>query len=95
MQLVHQNTTDKKSITQQLVNVPQAEFDKECIRDYEAMILANPSKPATSENSTSPALNQNNKKVAKISVADLREPPTVKEHNISRTETQVGVVGVS
>ena len=59
------------------------------------MILANPSKPTTTENSQSVVapLTPGSKKISKISVNDLNDSITG-DKGLSKTETQVGVVGV-
>ena len=66
------------------------------MQDYEAMILANPSKITSTDQSQSVVAGPqtpNSKKVSKISVERLNDTIT-QDKGLSKTETQVGVVGV-
>ena len=78
--------------------MPQAEFDKESTKDYEAIILAHPSKAATPEEkslSVKPLMTpRSKKKISKISVDDLTTSIII-DKGLSKTETQKHILGVA
>ena len=79
------------------MSVPQADYDSQSVKDYEAMILEHPSRqvPYTEENSINVDNTSRTSQKRQISVDELKGKSKGKgEKELTKTDTQVEIVNV-
>ena len=87
-----ENKRPPGAVAQQPVPSRPSEPENQSVKDYEAIILAQPSKATGTEDSHNHVAHGSPRRVSKISVDDVQKASFV-DRGLSKTETQVGAVG--